>query len=768
MAGEVLRESLVDPGSTDPRAWTGRIENAGSDGDGGGGISPPVLALIEQMGGAIAELLEVPGSGPPPPPPITPDDFVGSLLKPRVLQAANSLRLRRDLGRAFAPGADTAPQMLLGFAPPLRDSYYRAWAGARENVAAASLVGVFVLRTSASLFGAAVPRLVRVTDGNVPPQDEWTEWHLERETTDGMFLDQLHSEITAGSYVLVRRMDDDEPGQRLYTVRQATTAQRSAYGISGKTTHLQLDDEWWDARVPPRGANEPNDMAVLRATQVWAQSVPLKLAEESIEDDVGSLPDDGGGGLRVELAALHQELASGRWVILQGERTDIEGVQGVQAAELMMVASLVHGYDAQLAGDRIHTTLQLATRSAYRYKRATLKVYGNVVRATHGETRNELLGSGDATQALQTFALKQPPLTFVSAPTAEGAASTLSVEVDGVKWHEAPSLAWLGPKDRGFVTRTDDEGTTRLVFGDGQHGARLPTGVQNLRAVYRNGIGAPGNVKARQISLLASRPLGVKEVINPLRASGGANREDRDLARENAPLAVAALDRLVSVQDHADFSRRFAGIAKASALRTSDGRRELVLLTIAGVDDAPIDPAGDLMRNLTTALRELGDPDLPVRVLPRELLALVLSANVAILPDYEWEPVAAAIRAELLRRFGFGARALGQGVCTAEVIGAIQGVRGVSYVDLEAFGAVPEKTAQADGSRALVTQAEVTRAVRALLDGGEPGRKGLPGTGLPPDVVAFPGGGERGALRPAQLAVFTPAVPDTLILNPLS
>jgi hypothetical protein len=46
-------------------------------------------------------------------------------------------------------------------------------------------------------------------------------------------------------------------------------------------------------------------------------------------------------------------------------------------------------------------------------------------------------------------------------------------------------------------------------------------------------------------------------------------------------------------------------------------------------------------------------------------------------------------------------------------------------------------------------------------------RAGLAGT-MPPDVIAFPGGNDRGVLRPAELAVFTPAVADTLILNPLS
>ena len=764
-AGEVVSGVLLDPAATDPRDWASEIQSYDWEND----IDDGVQTLIDDLRSDVEDLLEVPPPPPPPPPPTNPDQFVNGLLKPRVLQARNSLQLRRDLGRAFARGADTAPQMLLSFAPPLRDTYYRAWAGANENVANAALVGVFALRTSASLFGAAVPKLVTVTNGNVPPQDQWREWTLDGETKDGLYLDQLHTEITAPSYVLVRRMENSTPLSRVFRVKQATTTPRTAYGISGKSTHLQLDREWWEARVPVAGNTWPNDMNVLRAAQVWAQSVPLTLVEEPITDDVGSQPDDP-DNLSLELAALHKELQSGRWVILQGERSDIEGVKGVKAAELMMVASLVHGYDANLAGDKIHTTLKLATRSAFRYKRESVVVYGNVVRATHGETRNELLGDGDATQALQSFTLKQPPLTFVSAPTADGAESTLSVYVDDVSWHETASLAWLGPKDRGFVTRTDDAGLTQVVFGDGEHGARLPSGVQNVRSVYRNGIGAPGNVKAEQISLLATRPLGVKAVVNPLRSSGGADREDRDLARSNAPLAVMSLDRLVSVSDYADFTRTFAGIAKAVATRASDGQREFVLLTIAGVDDAPIDKISDLYRNLLAALRKLRDPDLPLRVEPRELLALVLSAGVALLPDYRWEPVAAAVRSTLLQRFGFSQRALGQSVRLAEVISAIQGVRGVAFVDVDAFGAIPEKVTGADGTRRLVTQSAVTTAVALALHPGQFKtrlRAGLAGN-LPPDVIAFPGGNDRGVLRPAELAIFTPAVVDTLILNQLS
>ena len=199
--------------------------------------------------------------------------------------------------------------------------------------------------------------------------------------------------------------------------------------------------------------------------------------------------------------------------------------------------------------------------------------------------------------------------------------------------------------DRSYVTRTDDEDETSVIFGDGEHGARLPSGVENVKAVYRNGIGKQGNVAAGQISLLATRPLGVKGVLNPLPATGGAGRESRDQARRNVPLALMALDRLVSVQDYADFGRTFAGIGKTSAAHLSDGRRDLIHLTIAGADDVPISKDSDLYRGLYQALCRYGALQQPVRVALRELMLLVISAGVRLLPDYQWESVAPKIRA---------------------------------------------------------------------------------------------------------------------------
>jgi hypothetical protein len=182
----------------------------------------------------------------------------------------------------------------------------------------------------------------------------------------------------------------------------------------------------------------------------------------------------------------------------------------------------------------------------------------------------------------------------------------------------------------------------------------------------------------------------VKAVVNPIKASGGADRENRDQARRNVPLAAIALDRLVSVQDYADFARTFAGIGKASAVRLSDRHRQLVHLSIAGADNIPIETTSDLYRNLFQALRQFGDPNQPLTVEIAEVEFIVISAKVRLLPDYLLESVEPKIRTRLLDTFSFDRRELGQSVFQSEVLRAIQSIAGVDYVDLEILGALDE------------------------------------------------------------------------------
>lgn len=589
-----------------------------------------------------------------------------------------------------------------------------------------------------------------------------------------LYLDNEYN-IQPDSWVVVQKAGSAEPIITQLSEKSIATPSIAAYGLSGKTTRLDLDTQW---------ISDPQteQFSTIRGTVVYAQSEELILAEAPIEDVVGIGSKLVGIELtnaanRIELNGLYDGLESGRWVIVSGERADIPGVK---SSELVMLLAVEQTF-RNLPNEKPHTTLVLANSLAYSYKRDTVTIYGNVVKATHGETRTEVLGSGDGSKPFQHFPLKQPPLTYMAAPSAVGAASTLEIRVNEVLWHETDSLVGLNQNDRNYVLRTEDNGNTTAIFGNGQTGARLPSGVENIRAVYRSGIGKAGNVKVEQISILATRPLGLKGVINPLAATGGADRESRDRARRNIPLAVMALDRLVSTQDYADFARTFAGIGKASAKELSNGWQQVVHVTIAGAEDIPIDQNSDLYRNLLQALQQQGDPHQPIQLVMRELMVLILVANVKILPDYLWELVEPKIRAALLDTFSFERRELGQSVSLSELISTVQKVPGVDFVDVDIFDSISKTEAETitakadfpnqptlsskleDIAKGIYNVTSEKSTVESADSANRPEKQKQPRPNIPVNLARIEQG--KKGIQPAQLAIFSPEIVDTLMLK---
>src|SRR5260370_23962946 len=142
----------------------------------------------------------------------------------------------------------------------------------------------------------------------------------------------------------------------------------------------------------------------------------------------------------------------------------------------------------------VHTILTLANKLAYKYDSTNVTIYGNVALATHGQTVGEVLGDGDATQAVQSFALRQKPLTYVPALTPAGVASTLVVRANDIERHEVDSRAGLGPTARDYVTRTDDSDQTTVVVGNGVHGARVPTRPPTINTAHTHSLPSPAHL----------------------------------------------------------------------------------------------------------------------------------------------------------------------------------------------------------------------------------------------------------------------------------
>jgi predicted phage baseplate assembly protein len=320
------------------------------------------------------------------------------------------------------------------------------------------------------------------------------------------------------------------------------------------------------------------------------------------------------------------------------------------------------------------------------YDRGSVRFAANVAPGSHGETRTEVLGSGDASTTLQSFTLTVPPdpatgrapLTYLRSTVPGGATSTLSVVVDGLAWQEAPSLLDAGSRDRVYVVGLTADGRVQVSFGDGVTGARLPTGSGNVTATYRVGTGLAGSVPADRITLLLTRPLGVRSVTNPLPAGLAEDPETADVTRRMAPRTVVSLNRVVSLADYTEAARSFAGIAKAVATWAWDGRTRLIRITVAGTGGRAVDDA--TRKALVASLIVTGDPFQRVSVIDHLPQPVDVTTTVIAAPGQQTTPLQAAVTAALAGTFSFDRRDFDQPITAAEVAAVIQAVPGVQGV----------------------------------------------------------------------------------------
>ena len=539
---------------------------------------------------------------------------------------------------------------------------------------------VYALRTRANLFGHGAPEWlalgkdVRAAFGHADSAEthlatagDWTPFTIAEVTGHdpkgpkaAIALDAVYSGIAAGSWVVL----STSAYQEAYQVTSVTETAPHQFTLTHKVTQLGIEE----GRQPPNLNEEFNGK--LRETTVFAQSEFLPWADTPITSPIT--------GRDILLDLQTEGLAKGRALIVQGR-----GFSGDSHVEVARIASV--SLDSASLPDgtsRALTRVTLETGLIFDYDPATVIIFANAAAATHGETVREILGHGDACRAHQTFTLKQAPLTFLPARAPTGSASSLELFVDDVPWAQADSLYARAARERVFVARREDDGTTRLFFGDGRFGALLPTGYENVRALYRRGVGLEGMVKAGQLTLLLNRPLGVKSVANP-DASGGAQDPERlEEARRNAPLRTRTLGRVVSLQDYEDFARAFSGIAKAHAVWVWTSRGRGVFVTVALPDGASPPSSSTLLKDLAKALDDFGNPLVPVRVVLGCVTPFALAGQIVVKPDRVPERVKADVDTVLRRQFAFDARSFGANVALSEVVALIQNVPGVDYVDL--------------------------------------------------------------------------------------
>ena len=553
------------------------------------------------------------------------------------------------------------------------------WVMWRQKLTKAPPMTAYVFRKRLAAFGHNAPmwrtmsKQFRRDYGNKNLSD-WPDYTITPHAADmAVDIDGSHPEIAVDSRIMLVR------GTRrgLFTVSRVEERARSEFAVAGKVTRVHLSG---DAKQYQKFRH------YVRQTTVFAVDEKLELVEEPDPTKV----KDG----QITVAGDLSKLPAGRVVL----------VTSPAGSQLVAVKS------TQLAGG--NTVVTLAENLEHQHVRGELNIFGNVVRATHGETVHQILGDGDA-KPFQRFELKHAPLTHVPSEDPSGATSTLEVRVNEVLWHEVRSQYGSGPDERSFVTRQTPGGELVVGAGDGLRGARVPTGQHNVRAKYRKGIGAGGNLPPGALTQLASPPLGVTGVTNPVPARGGADADTAEQARGDIPRSTRTLGRAVSLTDYADYARTFAGVTKSHVAVLPVRNVRTIVVTVASADKDNL--ASELLcARLASSLRAFGDPLAPVLVVPHRPVWFEVSVKVLADPDREGETVRAAVAGTLNEAFDFGARDFALPVRKSEVIAVVHRAIGVIAVDLDVL------TRTADGKAheiLLASGSEVDKS--GHVDGAE-------------------------------------------------
>ncbi len=337
------------------------------------------------------------------------------------------------------------------------------------------------------------------------------------------------------------------------------------------------------------------------------------------------------------------------------------------------------------------------TRADFDETERTVTIYGNIAAATQGKQEKEVvLGNGDVRRRFQTFPIPKSPLTHhISSSATPPEVPELTVYVNGRTWTRVNSFFGQKPQAQIYIVREDKDGQSYIQFGDGETGARLPSGVKNISAVYRTGIGAFGALKSATTPTAGRRIVGLAKVHLPLDASGGAQAESADNARMAAPGKVQGLGRLVSLQDFETELLSIAGVSTVNAAWDDEGGIPTLILRVL-LESGRDNEFESLREIINDYQRCRGADRFPISIQQAFHRFVYLDIQYGFDPVYRRDDVETGIRTALglfadngqtqPGLFGLYQRRLGEAEYAGRIEGVLQQEPGVLWCKVTAFG----------------------------------------------------------------------------------
>jgi hypothetical protein len=356
----------------------------------------------------------------------------------------------------------------------------------------------------------------------------------------------------------------------------------------------------------------------------------------------------------------------------------------------------------------------------------TVTVYGNLVEANQGKTEREaVLGNGDSRQTFQTFKLPKAPLTYHNLPgETPPEVPELQIYVSDRLWQRVPSFFNHKADEEIYIVREDANGDSWVQFGDGKTGKQLPSGIKNVVAQYRTGIGAYGQLKAETKVQASGRLDRLDKIYLPGIVTGGAEPESGENAKEAAPGKIQSLDRLVSLQDFETETLAIPGVSQALATWELVDNVPSVVLTVL-METGRYQEFKQVKQILSDYNRCRGSQRFPVDVREGKRKYVSIAVNVAFDSTFRQELVSQAIRAALgvtgkdQGLFSLPNRRFGQPEYATRIAGMIQNIEGVLWVEVTGFISLNENKvddpAELDLPEAIAFNPKISCTIEQIL-----------------------------------------------------
>lgn len=297
----------------------------------------------------------------------------------------------------------------------------------------------------------------------------------------------------------------------------------------------------------------------------------------------------------------------------------------------------------------------------------------------------EVLGSSTG-EPNQRFRLSQSPLILDSLvlEVNEGA--------EWVRWERRDNLVAYtaadgrivvsAPDARDYYVQFDETDAAWVIFGDGLYGRRPPVGTNNIRARYRVGGGAAGNVPAGMIAQAKTTIPQLDSVTNPAPAAGGAERESVEHAVRFGPQAFRSGQRAVTLDDFVALAHQAGGVARARAT-SRDWNHVDLYVAPEGETCRPV-PEG-LRRRLLAFLEERRMVGTTIAIRDALCVPVEISLDVVIDRRFGRAAVLQAVEDAVRGLLAFRNVDFGQSLYLSDIYGAAEALAGVTAATVTRF-----------------------------------------------------------------------------------